>query len=246
MDKITLARMCRASKMLYFIAQPVLFHYYASGNLARSVRSWNVERWSLEDDKLPAFLRTLITRPDLALYVKSLQLQGSGVQDVCSPELMRLLSDASSALNFKLLVGWRWEGWAAEDPEDWPGDEPPTNCTYFISEDNLNPYLLDFHDWLRGLAIALTPRTQMLMYMGEELGELDSFKDTKTMLPALKTLALRGANNYDYFLSDIHPLLTAALNLEILYALDCNGVKYSQATYALMAKGDMWIKKPSC
>jgi hypothetical protein len=48
-DKITLARMCRASKMLCSIAQPALFHYYASGNLARSVRtdfqkykrSWN-------------------------------------------------------------------------------------------------------------------------------------------------------------------------------------------------------------
>lgn len=82
----------------------------------------------------------------------------------------------------------------------------------------------------------------MLMYMGEELGELDSFKDTKTVLPALKTLALRGANNCDYFLSDIHPLLTAAPNLETLYALDCSGLKYSQATYASMAKGDMWIK----
>ena len=80
------------------------------------------------------------------------------------------------------------------------------------------------------------------MYMGEELGELDSFKDTKTVLPALKTLAIRGANNYDYFLSDIHPLLTAAPNLETLYALDCNGVKYSQTTYASMANEDMWIK----
>lgn len=146
MDKITLARMCRASRMLCSIAQPVLFHYYASGNLARSVRSWNVEHWSPEDDKLPAFLRTLITRPDLALCVKSLQLQGSGVQDVCSPELMLLLSDASSALNFKLPVVWRWEGWAAEDPEDWPGGEPPNNRTYFVSDDNFNPYLLDFHD----------------------------------------------------------------------------------------------------
>lgn len=145
-DKITLAHMCCASKMLCSIAQPVLFHYYASGNLARSASSWNVEHWSPEDDKLPAFLRTLITRPDLALCVESLQLQGSGVQDVCSPELMRLLSDASSALDFKLPVGWRWEGWAAEDPEDWPGDEPPTNRTYFVSDDNFNPHLLEFHD----------------------------------------------------------------------------------------------------
>jgi hypothetical protein len=201
----------------------------------------NVEYWNLEDDKLPAFIRTLITRPDLALSVEFLQLQGSGVQDVCSPELMQLLSDASSALNFKLPVGWRWEGWS-EELEDWSDDEPPTNRTYFVSDDNFNPHLLDFHDWLRGLAIALTPRTKMLMYMCEELMELDSFKETKTVLPALKTLALRGAHNDDYFLSNIHPLLTAAPNLETLYAVDCNGVKYSQSTYLSMAEGDMWIK----
>ncbi|KFY86239.1 hypothetical protein V500_07773 [Pseudogymnoascus sp. VKM F-4518 (FW-2643)] len=121
-DKITLARMCRASKMLCSIAQPVLFHYYASGNLARSVRtdfyeyerSWNVEGWNPEDDKLPAFLRTLITRPDLALCVELLQVQGSGVEDICSPEHMRLLSDASRALNFKLPVGWRCVSWAED------------------------------------------------------------------------------------------------------------------------------------
>ncbi|KFY80983.1 hypothetical protein V499_00225 [Pseudogymnoascus sp. VKM F-103] len=249
MDKITLARLCRASKMLCSFAQPVLFHYYATGNLARSVRtdfqeynrSWDVEYWNFEDDKLPAFLRSLITRPDLALCVKSLQLQGFGDQDLCSPELMRLLFNAGNALNFKPPAGWRWKGWA-EEPEDWSDYEPPTNRTYIVSYENFHPDFLDFHDWLRALAIALTPRTEMLMYICEGLSELDSFKETKTVLPALKTLAVRGANDEDYFLSSIHPLLTVAPNLETLYALDCNGVKNSPSRYSLVAKGDMWIE----
>lgn len=249
MDKITLARLCRASKMLCSFAQPVLFHYYATGNLARSVRtdfqeynrSWDVEYWNFEDDKLPAFLRSLITRPDLALCIKSLQLQGFGDQDLCSPELMRLLFNAGNALNFKPPAGWRWKGWT-EEPGDWSDYEPPTNRTYIVSYENFHPDFLDFHDWLRALAIALTPRTEMLMYICEGLSELDSFKETKTVLPALKTLALRGANDDYYFLSSIHPLLTVAPNLETLYALDCNGVKNSQSRYSLVAKGDMWIE----
>ncbi|OBT64192.1 hypothetical protein VE03_06870 [Pseudogymnoascus sp. 23342-1-I1] len=47
------------------------------------------EDWNPGDDELPAFLRTLIARSDLALCIESLQLQGSGVQDMLQPALMR-------------------------------------------------------------------------------------------------------------------------------------------------------------
>lgn len=152
---------------------------------------------------------------------------------------MRLLSDAGSALNFKLPVGWRWEGWA-EELEDWSDEELPTNRNYFFSDDNLNPHRLAFHDWLMGLAIALTPHTEMLMYMCEVLDELHSFQESKTVLPALKTLALRGAMDNDYFLVDIHPFLTAAPNLETLYALDCDGAKCDQGSFSSIHEPDRW------
>lgn len=245
-SKATLARLCRTSKRLRSIAQPILFHYYASGNLARSVDTafsahhadWNSEYWNLEDDKLPAFVRTLITRPDLAACVESLQLQGSGVQDVCTPALMQLLGDAGTALGFKLPTGWRWGGWS----DDWTGFEYGDDGSGIFNQNRLG-----FHDWLMGLAIALTPRTQTLMYMYETPDDLDNsdwFADTKTVMPALKTLALRGASGWDYYLFDIHPFLTAAPNLETFYALDCRGNMIAGTIFSFLDEldGESWTR----
>lgn len=63
------------------------------------------------------------------------------------------------------------------------------------------------------------------MYMCEGLDELHKFHESKTVLPALTTLALRGARDDDYFPFDIHPSLSAASNLETLYVLDCDSMK---------------------
>ncbi|KFZ07021.1 hypothetical protein V501_06871 [Pseudogymnoascus sp. VKM F-4519 (FW-2642)] len=223
-EKVTLARMCRSSKTLCAIAQPILFHYYACGNLARSVDtefsdhydSWNRESWDLEDDKLAVFIRSLITRPDLAACVESLQLKSSGVQDVCTPELMKILGDAARAIVFELPTGWSWDGWTGKYLEVWTDEVQPGR---------FNENRLDFHKWLMGVAIALTPRTESLMYMCEYLDELDWswYADNKMALPALKTLALRGAQRSDYYLFQIQPFLAAAPNLQTLYALDCRG-----------------------
>ncbi|KFY54665.1 hypothetical protein V497_07529 [Pseudogymnoascus sp. VKM F-4516 (FW-969)] len=251
-DKATLARLCRTSKGLCSIAQPVLFHYYASGNLARSVDTefigslnytWhsNIEYWNLEDDKLVVFVRTLITRPDLAACVESLQLQGSGVQDVCTPELMRVLGDAGTALGFKLPIGWRWGGWSDDWPDDiFDGDDWRNADTSGI----INKNRLDFHTWIMVLTIALTPRTETLMYMCQNPDELDLFKDTQTVLPALTTLALRGAEGFDYYLFAISHFLTAIPNLQTLYALDCRGNAIASTILSLLddEDGDSWTK----
>lgn len=241
-DKVTLARMCRTSKRICSIAQPVLFHYFACGNLARSVNTefsehyadWNCEDWNLEDDKLTVFVRTLITRPELAACVESLQLQSSGVQDNCTPELMQVLGDAGIGLGFQLPVGWRWGGWF-DDPDSWDDDG---------RSGVFNENRLEFHKWLMGLAIALTPRTETLMYVCEILDELDWFNDSQTVLPALKTLALRGSRQCDYYLFEIHPFLTAASNLQTLYALDCRGNTIASIAFSQIedSNGDAWTE----
>ncbi|OBT46360.1 hypothetical protein VE00_02711 [Pseudogymnoascus sp. WSF 3629] len=243
-EKVTLARMCRSSKRICSIAQPILFHYYACGNLARSVHTefsehyadWNRERWNLEDDKLAVFVRTLITRPDLASCVESLQLKGSGKQDVCTPELMKILGDAGSALGFKLPTGWSWGGWTGKYPDVWTDEVKP---------ESFNENRLDFHKWLMAVAIALTPRTETLMYMCEYIYELDWSTNTPPMvLPALKTLALRGAQGGDYYLFQIHPFLTAAPNLQTLYALNCRGDAISSIILLSFDynDGDPWVE----
>ncbi|OBT76893.1 hypothetical protein VF21_04723 [Pseudogymnoascus sp. 05NY08] len=242
-EKVTLARMCRASKRICSIAQPVLFHYYACGNLPRKVHTefsehyadWNREQWNLEDDKLAVFVRTLITRPELAACVESLQLKSSGVQDVCTPELMKILGDAGSALGFKLPTGWRWDGWTGKYPKLWTDEVQPGS---------FNENRLDFHKWLMAVAIALTPRTESLMHMCEYLEDLDWSMGTQRMLPALKTLALRGAQRSDYFLFQIHPFLTSAPNLQTLYAFDCRGNAISSFLILSFEEddGDSWTE----
>lgn len=158
------------------------------------------------------------------------------MQDICTPELMQVLSDGSGALGFKLPVGWRWGGWSDVWPDDWSGGD--------VKPGIFNDNCLVFHNWLMGVAIALTPRTETLMYTCEILDELDWFKDTQTMLPTLKTLALRGAHRCDYYLFDIHPFLTAAPNLQTLYALDCRGNAIASTMLLLLddEDGDSWTK----
>lgn len=60
----------------------------------------------------------------------------------------------------------------------------------------------------------------MLLHVLEDVTPYDYFDDSDIELPALKTVALRGAYA-DYDVHDVGPLLAAAPNLETLYALDC-------------------------
>jgi hypothetical protein len=189
----------------------------------------------LEDDKLVVFVRTLVTRPELAACVESLQLQGSSVQDVCTPELMQILGDAGTALGFKLPSGWRWGGWS----NDWPADFfDGDNWLNYDKSGIVNDNRLDFHRWLMVLAIALTPRIKTLMYLCQYPDELDFFKGTQTVLPALKTLALRGAQRSDYILFAISDFLSVIPNLQTLYALDCRGNAIESTSLASLDEED--------
>ena len=104
-----------------------------------------------------------------------------------------------------------------------------------------------FHDWLMGLTMALTPRTQTLIYTYETPDDsysMDWFADTKTVMQALKTLALRGASGSDYYLFDVHPFLTAAPNLETFYALDCGGNMIASSIFPFLdvLDGEPWTR----
>lgn len=104
-----------------------------------------------------------------------------------------------------------------------------------------------FHDWLMGLTMALTPRTQTLIYTYETPDDsysMDWFADTKTVMQALKTLSLRGASGSDYYLFDVHPLLTAAPNLETFYALDCGGNMIASSIFPFLdvLDGEPWMR----
>lgn len=92
--RAVLARLARTCKALRRIVQPVLFHFFHTGNMPRSLEEvpsgdaylgilWNAGvKWDdlsfapgrAEDDMLLPFLRTLLDRPDLAQHVRALAL----------------------------------------------------------------------------------------------------------------------------------------------------------------------------
>lgn len=85
LTKASLARFARSSKYICAIAQPYVFHYYATGNMVRFVASTSTGCATdvthlpeqHENDRLPLFLRSIIRRPDLAARVQALQLIAS-------------------------------------------------------------------------------------------------------------------------------------------------------------------------
>lgn len=202
-DKAALAGFCRASKRLNAVAQPTLFHYYAAGNLPRKVNTdlgRTRQFFGEEDDKLPLFVRTLVSRPDLAACITALQLQTSNVATGCTPEILHRFTQASKALGLATPTSLY--------PE-------PTKYRNLVTRHRRN-----IHRWLQALCIALTPRLEMLLHVLEDVTPYDYLEDSDVELPALKTVALRGAHA-DYDLHDAGPLISAAPNLDTLYALDC-------------------------
>ncbi|KAK8090177.1 hypothetical protein PG997_005138 [Apiospora hydei] len=74
--KATLARLCRVSKRFRAIAEPILYHYYATGNckhfLDDNDPNINGTRWQGSNDYLLSFVSRLVERPDLASKVVSM------------------------------------------------------------------------------------------------------------------------------------------------------------------------------
>ncbi|KAH6853155.1 hypothetical protein B0I37DRAFT_400391 [Chaetomium sp. MPI-CAGE-AT-0009] len=72
----------KVSKVIYAVAQPIVFHYYAAGNLPVYYNGLSGEPgyiyngddpWAKSNDILPLFLRSIIRCPDLARCVRALQ-----------------------------------------------------------------------------------------------------------------------------------------------------------------------------
>lgn len=77
--RAVLARLSRTCKALTPVAQPLLFHFFHTGNLPRMLESmkWDDVSYSpgkADDDMLLSFLRTLLDRPDLGMHVRALAL----------------------------------------------------------------------------------------------------------------------------------------------------------------------------
>ena len=72
----SLARFSKTSRRIAAIAQPYLFHYFATGRQIRFIEDGTIAISGLpnENHRLALFLRTVIQRPELAVRVKALRL----------------------------------------------------------------------------------------------------------------------------------------------------------------------------
>ncbi|KFY06981.1 hypothetical protein V492_07559 [Pseudogymnoascus sp. VKM F-4246] len=214
-DKVALSRLCRASKHLNAVAQPILFHYYAAGNLPRSSNTELTrgrQFFGDEDDKLHLFMRTLIARPDLAACIRSLQLQTSNINARYTPEILNRFAQTSRDLGLAI-------------PARLHSEITPYRTL-------ATRYRRNVHRWLQALSIALSPLLEMLHHVLEDVTPYDYLEDSGIELPALKTVALRGAYA-DYNLQDARPLMAVAPNLDTLYALDCGDPVENQSWLSL-------------
>lgn len=215
-NKRTLAHLCRTSKALCAVAQPILYHYYATGNLPKITNcyqgAWIHKRAEApeEPDFLPQFLRTVAQRPDLASRVVTMQL----VTDPIPPadyradvQTIKSLKEAGAANGIPLGRDDDVSEWGKTGTYSWP------------------------HRWLITLALALTPKLRSLLLAIDGWAHMDYLEQSPDVkLPCLRTLGLICHNN-DYHITEPKALYSAAPNLETIYACDAAG--WSDHTYGL-------------
>jgi len=219
--KTALARLSRTSRSMRVVAQPFVFHYYATGNLPEIFpEHWGGYSYdgddgpSEGDDRLPRFLHTIIERPDLAKCVQGLQLVGSGEVDGCLPwrkkgsalSAVRQASIELDVVAFNFFHPY-YDNWTSARP-----DPRPTRG---------RPSYGDVHHTLGQLAILLCPNLSMLFLMGDFsrsfYGRL--LRHSSRTLPALKTVGVLSESRKHHY-AHAGRLLALATNLETIYAAD--------------------------
>jgi hypothetical protein len=222
----TLASACRASSVLRHVAQPILFHYYATGNLPKRDLNGDWLATPSQDDKLCYFLRSLVERPNLVDNVKSLSLVTSGVVNGFKRIASETLADAGSKLGIP-----RMGQHTLESTEE--GLDP---AKVSLIWDFPPPFNRWAHFWMQELAIALTTRLEQLILARDHPLEFKGLKIAGVSLPYLRSLMLQPRES-DFYIFEAAPLLELAPNLHTLYGTSCGGYSLESIGRTLGEKG---------
>ncbi|KAF1993328.1 hypothetical protein P154DRAFT_625525 [Amniculicola lignicola CBS 123094] len=212
-NKQTLAYLSRTSRDLQKIAQPILYHYFATGNLQKETKIYQghdgVERQFPEPDFLPQFLRTMIQRPDLASRIVAMQM----VHDNTLAGYAGLTQTIQSLIKYSTSNNLLTE---PSLPDDWLDGR--------FSEWRFEGQRSSLRRWLITLALVLSPRLRSLLLAIDHDAE---FTYTLGESPHPKLLSLRTLglmrHQYDYHFTELEYLYAAAPNLETIYACDAAG-----------------------
>lgn len=197
---VNLSRTCRH---LRDIAQPILFHYYYSGDAPISppggldLSQYINNNEMIENGKMISFLYSIISRPDLASSVKALALvahlppYSTGNCDVPN-STFRLFRDTADTIGLEGEIPCRW-----------------SVASLF---------------WLQELAIGLLPSVRHLLLRRPQKEGYQVLQQPSQSLPNLKYLALLPTSGVDRVLNcalgRTDGLLLRACNLEELTVSD--------------------------
>ena len=143
-SKRSLARICRACHTTRSIAQPILFHYYASGNMQKLTGFREILSKPEEDDLLPVFLCSVIRKPMLAGAVRVLSLVPGTLPNGITQDIACLLIEESRRIRLTPQI-----------------DEVPI-LPEVCRTGTAGEVYSGVHLWLQGLAISICPNIEQL------------------------------------------------------------------------------------
>ncbi|KAF0326697.1 F-box domain protein [Colletotrichum asianum] len=207
-----LAHLCRVSRRVCAVAQPFLFHQYCTGNLPAEndcgLRG-HARCLPREDDKLPAFLHSIISRPDLSFHVKTPQIVETDEISGLTPDLSPLIFTASQKVRAShhapIQEHLRAQIWReSRQPE---------------ALQRINRRKV--HHWLEELAILLTPNVETISIARDSFCQYQHIKDSGALLPSLRLITLRGVTRNQH-VHEAAALFKAAPNLKVLNSMQCS------------------------
>ncbi|OAA54598.1 hypothetical protein SPI_08844 [Niveomyces insectorum RCEF 264] len=245
--RAVLAKISRTCKALAPIAQPLLFHFFHTGNQPRMLESnhWDDVSFrpgSADDDMLLPFIRTLLDRPDLAVHVRALALYHA------MPVRAAAAADRNLMARIRAMI--LQQLFREADLQQYG--------------DDLRPFGDDFH--LHDVVIALSPNVEQLLLGGigtpkvyDEAGNVamigrgnrtqryEEWPGSGPVLHRLRYAAFvttptesapyrRGR----YHMLMLEPLVGRAPNLEMLLAADAG---HSQSSHFWMRR-EPWTTAP--
>lgn len=210
-DKRFLASLCRTSRTICTVAQPILYHYYATGNSRVETKLYRghdeVNKHRREPDYLPQFVCSISQRPDLAAQVTTMHVVLGDVLSGYENQAQIIESLFELSVTKKLLPRYRMrENWLDGRFSEWREYERK-----------------ELHLWLATLAMVLTPRLANLLLAIDHNAAFWTLEDSPHLkLPSLHTLGLVG-HALDYHFSELEALYAALPNLQTIYACDAAG-----------------------
>ncbi|KAI0884953.1 uncharacterized protein GGS22DRAFT_162370 [Annulohypoxylon maeteangense] len=207
-DKKVLAHLCRTSKFICSVAQPILYHFYATGNSRiRIIQADGYVGFPNEPDFLAQFVRTIAQRPDLASQITTMHIVRTNSLMGYETQMQTVKSLIDFSISKNLLK-------KPCLPDNWLDGH--------FSRWRIG-YQEDLHRWLATLAAVLCPRLKSLFLNIDTNAHFPALEES----PHIKLLSLQtlGVMSFviDYHISELHALYAAAPNLETLYACDSSG-----------------------